>query len=89
MQTIQLQVKDEFTKNILEVLNGLKGVMIEEIKVSKDPNLEYDPYFYERKRSLDATIKAVDDGSMKMYDFNETIDELITELESSNEYFRD
>jgi hypothetical protein len=58
-------------------------------KWSKDPNLEYDPYFYERKRSLDATIKAVDDGSMKMYDFNETIDELITELESSNGDFRD
>jgi len=84
MQTIQLQVKDEFTKNILEVLNGLKGVMIEEIKVSKDPNLEYDPYFYERKRSLDATIKAVDDGSMKMYDeseYCEIMDSFMKELE--------
>ena len=83
MQTIELKVKDGFTKNILEILNGLKGIMIEDIKVSKDPNLEYDPYFYERKKSIDETIKAVDDGSMKMYDsdgYNKIMDSFTEEL---------
>ncbi len=36
------------------------------IKIVDDPNLKLDPYFYERKASLDRTIKAIDDGSMKM-----------------------
>ena len=83
MQTIELKVKDGFTKNILEILNGLKGIMIEDIKVSKDPNLEYDSYFYERKKSIDETIKAVDDGSMKMYDsdvYNKIMDSFTEEL---------
>ncbi len=85
MQTIELQVKDGFTKNILEILNGLKGVMVEDIKVSKDPNLEYDPYFYERKKSIDETIKAIDDGSMKMYssnEYNKTMDSFTEELKT-------
>ncbi len=36
------------------------------IEIVDDPNLKLDPYFYERKASLDRTIKAVDDGTMKM-----------------------
>jgi hypothetical protein len=52
------------------------------IEIVDDPNLKLDPYFYERKASLDKTIKAIDDGSMKMYDFNESIDNLIAKLEA-------
>lgn len=52
------------------------------IEIVDDPNLKLDPYFYERKASLDKTIKAIDDGTMKMYDFNESIDNLIAKLEA-------
>ena len=52
------------------------------IEIVDDPNLKLDPYFYERKSSLDKTIKAIDDGTMKMYDFNESIDNLIAKLEA-------
>ncbi len=52
----------------------------ENIEIVDDPNLKLDPYFYERKASLDKTIKAIDDGSMKMYDFNESIDNLIATI---------
>jgi len=45
--------------------------MLEKIEVQQDPNVAYDPYFYERKAQLDKTIEAVDDGSMKMYDSQE------------------
>jgi hypothetical protein len=54
----------------------------ENIEIVDDPNLKLDPYFYERKASLDKTIKAIDDGTMKMYDFNESIDNLIAKLEA-------
>ncbi|WP_297444053.1 hypothetical protein [Sulfurimonas sp.] len=81
MQTIQLQVKDNYAKNILEILENLKGVMIESVEIQKDKNLEYDPYFYERKAQLDKTIEAVDNGTMEMYDFNESVDALIHKLE--------
>jgi len=36
------------------------------IEIVDDPNLKLDPYFYERKASLDKTIKAIDDGSITM-----------------------
>lgn len=81
MQTIELHVKDGYTQNILDMLGSVKDIMLEKIEVQKDPNLEYDPYFYERKVHLDKTIKAVDNGTMKMYNFNDSIDELISELE--------
>ena len=45
--------------------------MLEKIEVQQDPNVAYDPYFYERKEQLDKTIEAVDDGSMMMYDSQE------------------
>jgi hypothetical protein len=54
----------------------------ENIEIVDDPNLKLDPYFYERKASLDKTIKAIDDRTMKMYDFNESIDNLIAKLEA-------
>ena len=52
----------------------------ENIEIVDDPNLKLDPYFYERKASLDKTIKAIDNGTMKMYDFNESIDNLIATI---------
>ena len=35
MQTIQIQIKDNYLPNILEILNGLKDVMIENISVQE------------------------------------------------------
>ena len=71
MQTIQLQVKDDYVTNILDMLQSLKGVMIDDITLQKDKNLEYDPYFYERKAHLDKTIEAIDNGTMEMYSSDE------------------
>jgi len=37
MQKITIEVKDNYTNNVLEMLHGLQGVMIEKIKLtSKD-----------------------------------------------------
>jgi hypothetical protein len=40
MQTIQLQVKDDYMQNVLDMLKSVKDVMIESIEVQKDKNLE-------------------------------------------------
>jgi hypothetical protein len=87
MQTIQLQVKDGYTQNILDMLGSVKDIMLEKIELKQDPNLEYDTYFYERKVELDKTIEAVDNGSMKMYDSQEWENEMLDldkEIEAVN-----
>ncbi len=87
MQTIQLQVKDGYTQNILDMLGSVKDIMLEKIEVKQDPNLEYDAYFYERKAHLDKTIEAVDNGTMKMYDSQEWESEMLDldkEIEAVN-----
>jgi len=84
MQTIQLQVKDNYAQNILEILKNLQGVMIESVELQKDKNLEYDPYFYERKAQLEKTIEAVDNGTMKMYsqsEYDTEMDSFMEKLE--------
>ncbi|WXU00450.1 MAG: hypothetical protein Ctma_1165 [Catillopecten margaritatus gill symbiont] len=45
-----------------------------------DKNLEYDPYFYKRKKSIEETIRQVDSGEMEMIDFNTSIDKVIEKL---------
>ena len=82
MQTIQLQVKDGYTQNVLRMLESVKGIMIERIEVQKDQNFEFDPYFYERREELQKLADAVERNEMPMYDFNESMNELIAELEN-------
>jgi len=52
-------------------INELVAKSNGEIEIIKDPNLEYDPYFYERKAHLDKVIETVDNGTMKMLDQDE------------------
>ena len=44
MQKIIIEVKDNYTLNVLEMLHGLKGVMIEKIKIDEENEnkVEYD-----------------------------------------------
>ncbi|MFP4331864.1 MAG: hypothetical protein ACOCP1_02355 [Campylobacterales bacterium] len=48
MQTLTLEVQDDFVPNLLEYLKQFKS----EVKVQQDKNLEYDPCFYERQKEL-------------------------------------
>ena len=50
--------------------------------MSVNEMLQIDPYYYERKEHIAKTINDIDSGKMKMYDFDESMDELIQELES-------
>ena len=49
--TLTLEVKDEFLPKLTELLSQFST----NVKI-KDENLEYDPYFYERRKELEDII---------------------------------
>ncbi len=63
----------------LEERKELAKRLIENID---DPMLQMDPYFYERKEQLHQIRDDIRSGKIKMHDFDESMDELIEELES-------
>lgn len=81
MQTIHLEVKDDYVKNIIALLNSVRDVMIDKIEIDGDANLKDDSYFYERREELHKLRDDMRSGNMQMYDFNESMDELISELQ--------
>jgi 5,10-methylenetetrahydrofolate reductase len=62
MQTIAVQIQDNYVQNFMSYVNNHS----ENIQVSKDKNLEYDPYFYERKKELEKVIEECENGTMEM-----------------------
>ncbi len=62
MTARMVRINDSYIAAFDEIVATFK----ENIEIVDDPNLKLDPYFYERKASLDKTIKAIDDGTMKM-----------------------
>ncbi len=82
MQTIQFQVKDAYVQNVLNMLESMKGILLENIELKDKITPMDDPYFHQRKAELEKTIKAVNEGSMKMYDFDKSMDTLISKLEN-------
>ncbi|MCK9473127.1 hypothetical protein [Sulfurimonas sp.] len=81
IQTIHLEVKDVYVKNIISLLNSVKGIMIDKIEIEGDENLKADPYFYERREELHKLRDDVRSGNMQMFDFNESMDALLLELQ--------
>lgn len=63
----------------LEERKELTKILTQNIE---DPKLQMDPYYYERKKHIAQAIEDIDSGKMEMYDFDESMDELIAELES-------
>ncbi len=76
--------------SIKEVLQSAYELPLEERKeltklLNKnidDPMLAMDPYFYERREHIRQTIEDIENGKIKSYDFDDSMDELIKELES-------
>jgi len=78
MQTLTIQVKDDFMTEFMKMIDTVK----ENVVVQKDKNLEYDPYFYERQKKLQQIRDDIESGKMPTHDFETSMDELIKELES-------
>jgi len=67
MQTITLQVQDNFLPNLLNYLEQFKN----EVTIKKDKNLKLDPYFYQRQKQLQQDIDDIDSGKAQMISHNE------------------
>lgn len=72
MQTIAVQVQDNFVQNFMSYVNNHS----ESITISKDKNLEIDPYFYERKKKLHQIRNDVHNGKMRLLTQEESDDEI-------------
>jgi len=78
MQTLTLQVQDNFVPNLLNLLKEFKN----EVTIKKDKNLEYDPYFYDRQKQLQQDIDDIDNGKVKMINNTDFWNDIDTFTES-------
>ena len=62
MQTLTLDIQDNFMQDFQNIIEKYK----DKITITKDKNLEYDPYFYERKKDLEQIIEESENGTMEL-----------------------
>jgi len=72
MQTISVQIQDDYVQKFMSYVNNHS----ENITISKDKNLELDPYFYERKKKLHQIRNDVQNGNMRLLTQEESDDEI-------------
>ncbi|MBS4068896.1 MAG: hypothetical protein WC279_14800 [Sulfurimonas sp.] len=80
MKTLTIQVEDNFMNDFLNFVGSCK----DKIKITKDKNLEYDPYFYERQAQLQQIRDDIKSGKAEMIsdkDFWEDIDVYVSSLQ--------
>ena len=80
MKTLTIQVEDNFMNDFLTFVGSCK----DKIKITKDKNLEYDPYFYERQAELQQIRDDIKSGKAEMIsdkDFWEDIDVYASSLQ--------
>ena len=81
MQTLTVNVQDNFMQDFLTIIEHYS----DKIQLEKDKNLEYDPYFYERKKQLKQDIYDIDSGRVEMLSqeqYDNEINSFFTELKS-------
>ena len=62
MKTITIKVEDSFMQKFLNFVNDHS----KDIVITKDPNLELDPYFYERQKELHKIRDDIKNGKTQM-----------------------
>jgi anthranilate/para-aminobenzoate synthase component II len=78
MQTLTLQVQDNFVPNLLNILKEFTN----EVTITKDKNLEYDQYFYDRQKQLQQDINDIDNDKVKMINNTDFWNDIDTFTES-------
>lgn len=68
MQTLTLNIQDNFVQDFLTIIEQYKDkVQLEnEVSLVKDKNLEYDPYFYKRQKELHQIRDDIKSGKIEM-----------------------
>ncbi len=80
MQTLTVKIRDDLVSEVINVLQQFKG----NIQITKDKNLELDPYFYKRQDKLHKIIEKMDKNPSNLTyfdDFEMKMDNLEKELE--------
>jgi len=80
MQNIAIQVQDDYIQDFMKYVNNHS----ENITVIKDANLEFDSYFYDRKRELQQIRDNIKSGKSTLIsfdDFEDRTNKLEKELE--------
>ena len=80
MQTMLVQIQDNYVQKFMSYVNNHS----ENIAISKDKNLEIDPYFYERQKDLHNIRADIKSGEMEMLSekqYEEEIEQFFLELE--------
>jgi len=67
MQTLSVEIQDDYLQSFLEYVKQNSS----KISISKDKNLAYDPYFYERQKELQQDLEDIDSGKAEMIEHNE------------------
>lgn len=62
MQTLSVQVHDDYMQQFMNFVKNSHSNII----ISKDKNLELDPYFYERQKELHQIKNDIDNGKIQM-----------------------
>ncbi|MBT5935711.1 hypothetical protein [Sulfurimonas sp.] len=78
MHTLTVNIQDSVFQEFLNFVSKRK----EKIEITKDKNLEYDSYFYERKQELQKDIDDIDNGKIKMINNEDFWDEIDSFTES-------
>ena len=67
MQTMAVQIQDDYMSDFIRYVNNHS----EKITITKDKNLEHDPYFYERQKELHQLREDIKSGDMEMLSQNQ------------------
>jgi len=78
MQTLTVNIQDNFVQDFLTIIEHYK----DKVQLKKDKNLEYDPYFYERKQQLQKDMDDIDNNKIKMINNEDFWDEIDSFTES-------
>lgn len=80
MKTLTIEVEDNFMNDFLNFVGSCK----DKVKITKDKNLEFDPYFYERQAQLQQIGDDIKSGKAEMIsdkDLWEDIDVYVSSLQ--------
>ncbi|MEA3498634.1 MAG: hypothetical protein U9R16_06190 [Campylobacterota bacterium] len=67
MQRIAVQIQDNYVSSFMNYVNSHS----ENITITKDKNLELDPYFYERQQELQEIRNNIKNGNSKLTSFED------------------
>ena len=78
MQTMAVQIQDSYVQDFVNYVNNHS----ENITISKDRNLEVDPYFYERQKELQQDLEDVESGKAEMISHDDLWNNINSHLKS-------